>query len=392
MYLLYALTLFSGLLVDFDIKIEDENDVFNSIFCALSFFVIYHSFSNYNKVRAVQCAVFNKKDKMVIEIVKYIGIISFVINIYVAIRLFSVFFSGAILIDEFKNGDGGAEGDIVSSFINPGLLTLTRIFSPFAYICMGLHFYYLTQSDKKKTILFFLGALNILLVSLTSLSRSSFMIFAIMYLFSLIFIYPVFNERTKKKVKLSVFIFGGAIVSIFMSLTLNRFENYTTTDSKNIIKDPVANSIVVYASQAHEISLLVLEKYKDSEHISPPQSLALFNYVSERFLGNPRETKSTDDREKKFGIYAAAFTNSPCQLVFDWGYMGTIMILCLFYLFVIKKAPKKGIIIFHNFLWFCPLITFAAMSILTNMLAYTMFHLGVLYILVFNTIVHPRYR
>lgn len=382
LFAVFGITIYLGILIGQVVEVNDTRDTLNVIYLTVVFFIIYHSFCNYRKVRYIEDIPNDKVIKKIINAVFFIGMLCFVINLYTSFKAFSNVFTNGILISDYKNGSD-ENGEFVNSLMNRSILSIIRILSPTSYLAMGIHFYYLHKHDIKRALLFFLPASNILLVSLWSLSRSSFVEFGFIYVFYLILLYPSFSDKVKKSIKKYLLIMGGVIVLLFGAMTTNRFAEMTVYDSNSKIDDPITYSLINYASQSHYFSVKLLHEYNDGRELQLKPSLALYHDMVDKLTGSHRHMQALDERDMKFGDFFACFTSGPSSMVYEFGYLGSFVFWLFIFYIVRMLSPHSGKISFVSLILYCPLIDLVSTCYMGNRLYLPMFHIGTLYVTLF---------
>ncbi len=386
LFTLYTITIFVGLLIGKTVVINDIKDLFNVIYLLLVFFIIYHSFSRFKNVKYIEDIPHNKQVDFFLKTILYIGMFCFVMNLYTGISAFSNVFSNDIQINDYKNGSD-ENGEYVNSLMNRSLLSIVRTLSPLSYLAMGLHFYYLNKGDIKKAILYFFPATNILLVSMWSLSRSSFVEFGFVYLFYLLLLSPSFSKELKRSMKKYIIVVGGGIFVLFVVMTTNRFGDMVFYDSESKIKDPIVYSLIIYASQSHWNSVKLLHSYNGFNGIELKPSLALYNNIVDRLTGSHQLLRALEEKDMKFGSLFASFTSGPSNLVYEFGYFGSFLFWILIFYIVRRLSPRDGKISFVSLLLYCPLIDLISTSYMGNRLYLPLFHIGCVYVIIFSLII-----
>jgi hypothetical protein len=142
-------------------------------------------------------------------------------------------------------------------------------------------------------------------------------------------------------------IFLGAVVLFFISVTNSRFsEAYVYLElmpDTSIVKDPVLYSLLDYFSQWYHQGFYVLDRYQYitfngqsslSQVLLFVNGLTPFTWSMEEFLLLKQKILGSDLYDK--------FTGLVPNLVFDMGYIFTVIFAAVFNRLASYFAPKKG--------------------------------------------------
>lgn len=342
--------------------ILDVETQIRTIYIAILLSVLFLSFKNYRDVKYFDFSSVNSKKIQNIERMLIIcGLFSLILYTYLLYNTFSLLLASEIVPDEFKN-EGGAEMSW-DSMIPHFYITLGNFLSPFGYICLAFHFYYLLQGNVKKAMLFFLLSSSIILNGLIALSRSATVQYILQYGIMFTFFIPLLSRKLVRK----VLIYGGVVIfSAILALsviTSNRFSDYYTKLSLNdaIISEednPELFSAIDYFSQWEENGTIAMTRYKLGDiSWGLYNSCGLAVHVQKIWKGS---SAVMAEREKKYRNellkeQASYFHGLITRLIFDFGYIGTILFIMYYGKIVRTCEPRGGIVSFKTIL-FLPIL------------------------------------
>jgi len=258
--------------------------------------------------------------------------------------------------ENFKN-DGTAVDAIRDTNINHFLLLFSIYLHPTAYFLIPLHFFYLKNKKYFLSLIAFLLSLNIAFFSLTVFSRSGIIEYMMLYLFYFPFFYNEFKERIRYIVRnrlFLIFAFAAAagfayLIIFFYQITANRFEN-AVVEPNSFIDNPVIYYLFDYASQWLENSNEVMSTY--SFHtLNGELSFPLLYAIAHKLqLFQYPEGILADKLYVLWGKHFNTFNGLTANLLFDYGYIGTLIYSCFYFILVWLLRPVRGRLSFDSFL------------------------------------------
>jgi hypothetical protein len=271
--------------------------------------------------------------------------------------------------ENFKNN--GVAIDVIRDLnINSLLILFSMYFHTTAYFLIPIHFYYLIKNNYFLSTLCFLFSLNIAFFGLTVFSRSGM----VEYLFLYVFYFPFFYNGIKDKIKsllnnkffivliLAVTAGFGYLIMFFYAITENRFEN-ADSKSDSFIENPQIYSLFDYASQWFNNSNEVMSTYSFDTlngELSFPLLFAIANKL--QIIYYPEGTIETK-LYSLWGDHFNSFNGLIANLLFDLGYLGTILFALLYLLVLRIFIPVRGKIKFNALLILGVIFIIPAMGI-----------------------------
>ncbi len=299
--------------------------------------------------------------KKVEYITSIIGILSILLYLYILSKVFELLLLDQITVQEHKN-EGGAS-DMFNTLVPHIFITIGNFFSPFGYFFLSLHFYYLVNKKLKRSLLFLLLSLLIILNGLIALSRSATVSYLLCYLAILYFVFPVLEKKMKRAFVVFGSVVGCVIFSALLIISDSRFSEYYTKSSKNDAildekENPVLFSVFDYFSQWEEAGPMMLQRYHWGD-----QSWSLYNsnglgvQIQKIMYG---ASYVNEAREKKYDKLigddiVSGFHGLIARGVFDYGFFGNFIFILVIVYCARRIAPHKNALNFKTIL-FLPVI------------------------------------
>lgn len=386
--ILLILVIFSNiscLIVFPEFQIETVEEIQITLYTFIILSGILLPFYLFNGIKTVKAIPLNKLNRLT-RFVYFFGSIGFFLTLLTALISIFLFRSISVNISEYKNGEVGEE--LLKNILPESLFTIMGFTMAFSFIALALHFYFLTQNQLKKSIFPFIISLTIPLTSLQEFSRGGLVMFVGLYIMTYLLLRNAIPKKVLKQFKNKLRIISISILSAFLFITLNRFQENSYNDNE---MNPALESILVYAGQWNKNSLQVLKNYDDSKNLSGSRFKYLTRRV-DRFLGNKVIDQGEIDKNT-FGNLASAFRGLVSNLVYDLGYLGTLVFV-IFYmlLYRIAKPNKNHEIRFQQIIYF---ILFSFISIFFfrgNLFVLSYFSFAVLITIFLNIFLKLKWR
>lgn len=328
-----------------------ESDVLiYTIYIAVLLFLLFNSFRNYKNVSLLSTDGISVKRLRIFEhYLILLSVVMFILYAYVLYHSLSLLAIQSVTVNEFKNDDDGAV-KLFDSLLPHFVSTFLNFFNSFSFFCLTLHFYYLIKRNIKRSALFFLLSLLIPLSGFISLSRSASVQYVLLYSSLYFFIYDAINQKTRKIFNKIMIFFASLIFIVFAFISINRFSDYYTKESKqeSIIDEndyPLYFSLCDYFSQWEENGPEILKKYQpDDKFYGMYNSSGLALQIKRRITNKDEVTIMANKVEKLLGRQWMMFHGLIARLVFDFGFIGTIIFIWIFTRIVRAFEPKKGVL------------------------------------------------
>ena len=376
--LVFTITALGSYLVGQMPEFEELSDLINLFYTCLIIFLLCDGFKGYSNVTQISGGE-SKRFELFSKIV-------------LVFCLFSILVHGLLLmyvlpmISDF--GDWKGDFDAQQSFfyklpIPHSIITLVSIMAAFSLFALPIHFYYLQKRNLKSAIWYGVASLSSIIRGLVVFSRSSFVLFGFLYILFLLLFYKSFDYKVKRGLKKMLIIpLIGAFI-IFFSISSNRFDDtgVLKIEEKSLIKDDFLYSFFDYGCQWFGDNFVLARSYKN-EPLGGVLSNALLN---DFFLH--KDVKKI--RTRLWGNRDTAFVGLFCIWLFDFGYIGAILLSFLFRTIAYKYRPRNGVITMNGLFVFCVLSVLPAMSFVGNMLAVTWYHYSIIILLIY-VILSPK--
>jgi len=367
--------------------IESNIDIINSLYIALILFLLIHAFKNHNNVSFIHNNLYTNRLRFVEKGIIYFGLMAFIVNLYIVSNSLGLIFSQEIVVQEYKNE--GEAASFLIGWVPSFVLAFTRFVSPIGYLALGLHFFYLTKDRYRRSFIFMLISLNIPLLGLHGLSRSSTVLYILLYVTFYIYVNKSINFQIKKRFKTAVFIIVLIVVLPISIITNYRFEKYYYIPPESRIDNPIVYSTIHYFSQWSENGLVVSRNFSPEKIMYGKTSTPIIIYFAKKF--NFDIESISEAREKTLGIYyAGRFNGIAPGLLYDFGYFISVLLTVLFFIFARKTAPINGSVNLSALIWFGLLVPFPLTFFTNNILGSLIFSLGLLYTILFSFFVSKK--
>lgn len=377
MALLIAFSALSGVLVGNAIEIDSFKSLFNLIFIIFIIHILISSFTKY-RIDNFIIKTNPRKIKIVFNILLLASILSFVVNSYVFYKTINAGFED---FGAFKNSEIGGEFRYSLS-IPHAFISLASFLSPSSFFMLGFAFYYFSNKNYKKAIFSFVLSLNMPLQGFTMFSRSWTITYFLLMIFYIILILPTIDKRTKNKLKLSIIGISVPLIIYLFEVTNNRFNlnDYVDINSKSLIQNGALYSTFDYFSQWLKNSIYVLSNYYNFESIQFGQSSNTLIPEISNIFGLIERENLLDARSKIWpSPYYYTFNGLVTELVFDFGYLGTILFAFLYKKIVNLLLPINRSINLYQLLNYGILVTLPLLSFTGNYLAVAFYNYAILY-------------
>lgn len=327
-------------------------------------FILFSSWNNYSNIKGCDFSdISAERLKKAEKIIIWINTFVFIVDIIIFAVVFSLLVAGVIHVSEYKNGgDSDLRQSIFSNLLPPAMISLSYVLSPFGYLSLTLHFYYMVKKNAKKAILHLILSLTIILVGIIGLSRSALVNYVIVYAIMFLFIVPLLSKRLFRKSILAIIIFGGAIGYVFSTISEDRFGESFYIESESLIdekENPELVSFLDYFSQWVYFGPKLMERYSGPSDLSwgMYNSSGLGVAIIQQIYGADKVNNALRKKyDKIIGDTGSAFHGCIVRTIFDFGYIGTFVFVLLNCYFTRKWGPTKSKIIRFKTLLSMPLL------------------------------------
>lgn len=378
---------FLGIVVDRVPDVTTYIDLLHVVFTIIILLIFIHAFKNYQLDEIIEP---NNKNsfKFILFVVSLVSIISLLLNSYIVYKSFTYVALNSINITEYKNQ--GMANDLIRIWVSPHLVSIANILSPFGYIALSLHFYFLAKSKLWVSIIFILFALNIPLQGLHGLSRSASAQFILIYVFFYIYIYRGIAKEIRFKINMVALVIMILISVAFGIITEARFSenNYYQIDEDSLVQNKSIYSMLDYFSQWNEKGIVVMGNFSHDKISFAKSSRPLVDRIMNSLGWDVVSYK--DIRAATLGSYASSFNGLVVSLLYDFGYIFTFILTLVFFLIVRNVGPRNGKISLSNFLLFGVLVSLPLMFFVGNSMTDLMLNLALIYTLIVRFILRVR--
>ena len=328
--------------------------VMYTLYIAALLYILFRGYRNYSDISSIATGDFNQSRLDLVEKVTTIfGILVILVYAYILSQIFPMLMVETIAVQDYKNEGGAAE--VWETMVPHILITIGNFVAPLGYFFLSLHFYYLVTRNFKKAIKYILLSFCLVLNGLVALSRSVSTQYIIMYVTILFFLMPLLSKKVRRGVSIVSLILLGALVLGLSVISDSRFSDYYTKQSKYEAilyqtEQSTLFSAFDYFAQWEENAPIILENHK-SEHNSWGlyNSCGLAVMVQKKLYGGAKVNEERSAKfEKILGEQKSKFHGIVARLVYDFGFIGTIIFILLYSNIIFRLGPKKGVITFKT--------------------------------------------
>lgn len=336
---LYLTSLFAALLLSPTHFIVADFSLLNYLYLIIFFSLFFIPWvgCSLKKPIVLHC---NVNEYSVYKLMKFLGIVCFVINIFVYIQL-------TRFVTDYSSFKNGEDGELILSQLPIGasLIAYVAQYSTLLILALPFHFYFLSRGNNKESVWSLVVASNFMISGLVFFSRSRMVMFFLVYSILYIYFRRSFIKGLSRRMRLllmtSVIVLGG----LFYSITYNRFAGDSISVSERfmysdaLINSPVVNSQLSYFSQWYNKSNIWLPEYHGNitygSRTFPLVAIAL----SRLGLTRPYPGYLERELDNQFGEDTRSFLGFATVYLYDYGYFFAIC-FALLYFFILKKKLK----------------------------------------------------
>lgn len=375
----FVLSILSSFHLDIDIneKLTLMNIV-NSSFILGSLIIIIDSFKNYTKISFVEMITLSPFQKLIIQGITFLGVVAFFFNIILVYGIFNFQSTTQLTIDVIKNE---FVADVFYRSNYPRFVrTYTHFVSPFGYLFLSLHFFFLGKDNFKLVILYGILSLIIPLHGMQGLSRAAPAQYILLYYFMYYYVSDSFSIRTRKKFSFYMRLVTGLIGTSFLITSYIRFsDNYFYVNllgSDSSVVWMICYSFIDYLTQWIPLGIDSLNYYNQGVDLVFSNFRPLFNYITEA-LGMDF-SYDLDHFRNIYGGYTSKFIGLIPTLIFDMGYFLTFLFILLYRGLIFSKNKTKTIC-FTRLVKLPLFLSLIIMAFANAWLAYLLFHMALIY-------------
>lgn len=340
--IIQVISLSGMIFINLDYEINSLFKVFNLVFTGVILTLII---SPWRKMRDIK-AVSVKNERKIKKLTKFlvgISILPFLVFLVVA----ALVISQVSDINAFKYSEGVAN-DFYYTIIpfNIRFFILANYLYYFSYFLVPLHFYYLHKGNYKWAFLCFLFSLNSILYGLTYFSRSAFVHYGLLYISFLMLFYGALTAKLRSLINKIIIVVSVLVGLYFVSITTNRFDNDAVYEEKipldSPVQDPALYSYLDYLSQSYHNGMEILNAYDFNTFSGQTALNPILTLLGQYRIIDFEASEYSELRKKLWPEHYYTFNGFVSYSVFDFGYIGTIIITLLYYYYVSKFSPKKS--------------------------------------------------
>lgn len=345
--LLQIISLLGTIFIGQDYPINTIFKFFNLILTIVILTLIIIPWTNYKNINEI--IYFNEiKLKKLTKFLITISILPFITFSITSIFVF-LFVED---INTFKYAEGVSEEFYYNLPFNVKAIILSSYLYGFSYFLIPLHFYYLSKRNYRLSFWCFIFSLNIVLFGLTYFSRAVFIHYAFIYMAFVIMLYGTLEYRVKKMLKKLIFLTSSLMVIYFVNISIRRFTTdnlYTETiPSNSLIQEPVFYSYFDYLSQWYYNNMYVLNSYNFKTFNGQISFQSILYLLGRYSIINYDPSTYISLRQQLWPLHWYTFNGFVAYIVYDLGYILSIVFSLIYCLIILKLRPKNNQITILN--------------------------------------------
>lgn len=217
------------------------------------------------------------------------------------------------------------------------------------YLAIPIFFYHLSNFEKKEAYYAFLLSSSSLISGFAFYSRAQIFTYTLIFILYFFLVQKALPIVLKNKVLKFIKYASICIAVLFFSITYIRFsamDYYGDRIPKNsLVKNPIFYSLIDYASQSYSNGLYQLERFTSDKSLGGEQFFR-DTYQILNFFGivNWDVNESQELIDNAYDFDGGAFKGYTTPLVYNFGYILTLLISCLYFFTVKRKLRNKTVL------------------------------------------------
>jgi oligosaccharide repeat unit polymerase len=349
--LIYLASLTAALLIGRDYAFASGFEAFNIIFTGVALSVMILPWNKFSyKTPIVEPDPMRMRNLTRVLLV----VNGFCFLIFLTICFYA--FSEVVDYSAFKNEGQSATFIDQIPILNPTLSHFVYLLASYihscAYFLVPLHFYYLYKRKWVLSLVCLVLSSNLILYGLTIFSRSSFATYCLVYLFSLPFFFRKLEPRARRVILASAFALVCIAAVPFAVITASRFSNIVAynraVSDQTLISSPEVYSLFDYGGQWYRNGNEVMATYS-FDTMNGELSFPFVLMIADRLhlIDYPPEQLELRLRGV-WGDHYDRFNGLVANLLFDFGYVGTMFFVGFYAFLLLLLRPVQGELSFTN--------------------------------------------
>lgn len=214
------------------------------------------------------------------------------------------------------------------------------------YLAIPIFFYHLKNLEKKEALYAFILSTSSLLAGFAFYSRAQIFTYTLVFIIYFLLIKKTLPNYIQFKISMFLKYSTLCILLLFLFITYIRFSSMDYYGDRipqnSIVKDPILYSLFDYASQSYSNGLYQLDRFDKVKSLHGEQFLRDAYQILNFFgLLNWDVKESQELIDKAYDYDGGAFNGYTAPLVFNFGYIPTILISFLYYYNTKHRLNKK---------------------------------------------------
>lgn len=297
-----------------------------------------------------------KSNKGVIEIIgspskidkvyRILSIILWPVLLILLVAAIWVFMFASVDINAFKYQGESMDFYYKMLPIDVHFFILAGLLYNYSYLMIPLCFYYLQRRDKRKAFICFVLSMNIIVYGATFFSRWSIIHFVLLFLFNYMLMYKSISFKITRKMKILAMSAAVGLVLAFNFITSSRFDEDNfyaeAMNQESIIKNPTLYNLFDYLGQSTPNGFALMQMYHGETMHGTMATTMVRDYLSLIGLRLYDRDKLADRRTKLMSKkYSGGFQSFFSYMTYDFGIIGAIVVILLYYLGIKKNLRYK---------------------------------------------------
>ena len=217
------------------------------------------------------------------------------------------------------------------------------------YFAIPISFYYFSIDNNKRGRLFLFLSTSSLMAGIAAYSRAQMLVYGLCVVANFFLCQKVFSEEKRNVIKKYTYRAVLILSVIFLYTTINRFSSDNMAyygdriPKTSKIQDPIVYSFMDYLGQGFPNGTNLLVKYSPDKNFKG-QGTFFFPLLFLDYFGiiHWDAVAAEENRDKVYGYDGGAFHGYTCSVVYDFGFILTLLLGLVYYSYVKRKVSKSS--------------------------------------------------
>ncbi len=217
------------------------------------------------------------------------------------------------------------------------------------YFAIPISFYYFSINNNKRGGLFLFLSTSSLMAGIAAYSRAQMLVYGLCMIASFFLFQKVLSEQKRKVIKKYTYRAVLILSIIFIYTTINRFSSDNMAyygdriPKTSKVQDPIIYSFMDYLGQGFPNGINMLVKYTPEKNFKGSDTF-YYSLLFLDYFGIIRwdAQAAVENREKVFGYDGGAFHGYTCSLIYNFGFILTLLFSLVYYSYVWRKVVNSS--------------------------------------------------